>query len=294
MICPICGSEKSFLKYPANLAFLGEIYFITDSRIGKHGDIFKCQTCGLAWVDPVFAQKTIQGYVASGFDEVYEKERISRLKTADVLVKKIKKLKPAGKLLDIGCYNGIFLEIAQKYNYEIFGIEASSAAVNRSAPSIRENLKVGLAEEALKQFPDNFFDVITLFDVIEHLGNPGRILSEANRKLKKDGLLVFSTPNLNSLMARLQGGSWYAILPHHLHYFSLKNLSLLLAQNGFLIEKTGQIGRHFTFEYLSEHLSGISSVLSKIFSAVFKTFKINQIIIPINFFDQLLVFAKKK
>jgi 2-polyprenyl-3-methyl-5-hydroxy-6-metoxy-1,4-benzoquinol methylase len=273
---------------------LGEKYAITDSRIGKHGDIFKCRACGLAWVDSVFAQKTIQSYVTGGFDEAYEKERTSRLKTAEVLMKKIKKVKPAGKLLDIGCYSGIFLEIAQKHNYEIFGIEASPEAVNHSIPSIRENLKVGLVEEMLKQFPDNFFDVITLFDVIEHLENPGKILVEVRNKLKNDGFLIFSTPNLSSFMAHLQGGSWYAILPHHLYYFSLKNLSLLLAQNGFTIEKTGQIGRHFTLDYLAEHLAGASVFLSKISSTIFKFLKIGQIIIPVNFFDQLLIFAKKK
>jgi 2-polyprenyl-3-methyl-5-hydroxy-6-metoxy-1,4-benzoquinol methylase len=295
MLCPICQSEKTFLKYPANLDEAGKNYRITDSRFGVHGDIYQCRTCLVAWVAEVaLVEQAVASYGAESFDEVYEQERSNRKKTAEILVKKIKKIKAQGKLLDIGCYSGIFLEAAKEAGYEIFGIEASESALAVARQKTGGDLRVGLAEEVLAQFPDNYFDIITLFDVIEHLRLPGPVLALINSKLKTDGLLVFSTPDAASLLAKIQGKNWHIILPHHLYYFSEKNLKMLLEQNGLRQQKIGYIGRHFTLDYLAGQTEGINRPLAKALIGAIKFFRLGKITVPINLFDQLLIFARKK
>jgi 2-polyprenyl-3-methyl-5-hydroxy-6-metoxy-1,4-benzoquinol methylase len=295
MVCPICNSEEIFLKYESNIDSFGKNYLVTDGSFGAHADIFKCKRCGLGWIDGAnFKREAVSSYFTDGLDETYEKERKNRKKTADILIRKIKKIKPCGRLLDIGCYSGIFLEVAQKYNYDIFGIEASSSALEIARQKVIGDFRSGMAEDVLSQFPDRYFDIITLFDVLEHLGEPKEILLLIKSKLKDDGLLVFSTPDFSSLVAKIQREKWHAILPHHLYYFSIKNLKILLRENGFRNKKVCYIGRHFTADYLSSQMPSVNKILAKIFFIIIKIFRLNGLVIPINLFDQLLIFAKKE
>lgn len=295
MTCPVCGSEKIFLKYPSNLASAGKNYLVTDGRFGMHGNVFQCKNCDLGWInDAAVAAETISSYGSDDLDGVYEKERENRKKTAAALVEKIKKIKPDGRLLDIGCYSGVFLEVAQEHDYEVFGIEVSPKALALAGQKIRGDLRQGMAEEVLAQFPDNYFDVITLFDVIEHLREPGGVLKLIKTKLKDDGLLAFSTPNFSSFISKLQGKNWHALLPHHLYYFSNNNLEMLLNQNGLRLEKIGSIGRHFTLNYLVGQIGGLNLPFAKFLIGTINFFKLGKTVVPINLFDQLLIFAKKK
>lgn len=295
MICPICGNQNIILKYQSNLEEVGKRYSITDSRFGVHGDINQCLDCKLAWVGNMkIVEQAVLSYKAENFDETYEKERDNRKKTAEVLVKKIKKVKPQGKLLDVGCYSGIFLQAAEGVGYEVFGIDASGRALALAAQKVKGNLRIGLVENILLEFPDKYFDIITLFDVLEHLRDPRKILSLINQKLKDDGLLVFSTPDFSSPISKLQGKNWHALLPQHLFYFSFKNLKMLLEGNGFEVFKKGNNSRYFSLGYLVRQLTGVNKSLSKIFGLVVKFLKVENFVMPINMFDQMLIMARKK
>ncbi|MDD5290332.1 MAG: class I SAM-dependent methyltransferase [Patescibacteria group bacterium] len=295
MNCPVCDNQNIILKYPSNLKELGESYNITDSRFGVHGDIYQCRKCQLAWVgNTKIAEQAISCYGAENFDEAYEKERDNRKKTAGILVRKIKEIKPQGKLLDIGCYSGIFLEAAEEAGYEIFGIEASGHALSVAAKKIKGDLRVGMAENVLLEFSDKYFDIITLFDVLEHLREPKKVLFLINKKLKDDGLLVFSTPDFSSFFSKLQGKKWHAFLPQHLFYFSIKNLVSLLAQTGFIYKKSCHVGRRFSFFYLISHFLDSRQIAAKPLLNFIRLLGLAELTIPINLFDQLLIFAQKK
>ncbi len=295
MICPVCYSQNVVLKYPSNLREVGQFYHITDERLGVHSDVYQCRVCNLAWVcDSETVARVISSYETENFDETYEKERENRKKTASVLVGKIKKIKPHGKLLDIGCYSGIFLEAAQEVGYEIFGIEASRGALALARQKIKGDLRVGMAENILVDFPDKSFDIIILFDVLEHLSNPQKVLTLIKLKLKDDGLLVFSTPDFSSFLSKIQGKNWHALLPQHLFYFSVGNIKLILAQTGFGLKKYCYIGRHFSFFYLLQHYLNSRGSTGKWFLKFVKSSGLANLTIPINLFDQLLIFANKK
>jgi 2-polyprenyl-3-methyl-5-hydroxy-6-metoxy-1,4-benzoquinol methylase len=147
----------------------------------------------------------------------------------------IRKYKSHGKLLDVGCNIGLFLVTAKEEGFEATGIE-----LNKECADYAEN-KFGLdiVNDYLenKGFQDGIFDIVTMFDVLEHIPDMRNALGEVRRVLKKDGLLVVQLPNLDSVMARLTGSKWvWFTTPDHLYHFNPKNLSEFLLSNGFKIE----------------------------------------------------------
>jgi SAM-dependent methyltransferase len=149
--------------------------------------------------------------------------------------------KKSGRLLDVGCSTGIFLNHIQenlnKSDWEIFGVEVNHEAAN--AARLNFNLKVftGTLEEA--NFPAAFFDAITLWDVLEHLHDPMSSLLEMCRILKVNGILVLRVPNLDSWWANLFGKYWAGLEPpRHLYVFNQTTLSSLLEKSGFHVLKT--------------------------------------------------------
>lgn len=155
----------------------------------------------------------------------------------------IEKSVKSGRLLDVGCAIGVFLSLAKDNGWEVHGVDISEYAVSRCCEVLGSNAVAGDLKEA--RFPDRCFDVITLWDVIEHFIDPDEQLKEINRVLKNNGIILLDTPNedgLLRLIARLifylsKGRISYPIrkLYHqfHLYYFTTETLQRLLGKNGF-------------------------------------------------------------
>lgn len=156
----------------------------------------------------------------------------------------IKNLLPkAGtKVLDIGCHAGRFTEEIAKAlpKAEIFGIDIDQAAIFY-AKHKRPKFHFQEADAESLPFSDKTFDLITCFEVLEHVRKPKKILSEITRCLKDEGELIVLVPT-ESLLFRLiwffwtkgKGRVWQGT---HLHQFNGRRLDELLVQNGFGIEK---------------------------------------------------------
>ena len=148
-----------------------------------------------------------------------------------------------GRVLDIGCAFGFFLDVASENGWETYGVEISEYAARHIGD--RHNVSIGELSEA--KFPDNSFDLITLWDVIEHVANPPELLAESHRILKEDGLLFVNLPNkddlflkVKSTLYRLMGGRAIRLrghFTHHIYYFSPRTIERLLSQCGFRIVK---------------------------------------------------------
>jgi SAM-dependent methyltransferase len=136
--------------------------------------------------------------------------------------------KPCGQLLDVGCATGDFLDVMRQYpGWEVCGVELSDYASRYAREQLGLDVRTGTLESA--QFPEAVFDVVTLWDVIEHLPDPLGTLRQIHRLLRPGGLLVFNTPNLESLDARLFKAYWIGYeLPRHLHVFSRRTLLTLI------------------------------------------------------------------
>jgi len=128
-----------------------------------------------------------------------------------------------GKLLDIGCGNGEFLSMMRDLGWEVLGTEPDIQAAKIVQDQFHVPVIVGTLEKA--NLPDNFFDVVTMNHVIEHVHDPIRLLRECWRILKPRGKLVVVTPNIESLGHRAFRESWGPLEPpRHLHLFSLQTV----------------------------------------------------------------------
>ena len=152
------------------------------------------------------------------------------------------------RLLDIGCGCGYFLDVARDMGWAASGSDISSAAVKHAKDVLGLDVFCGKINDA--EYPDNIFDVVTMWDVIEHVDHPRAIINEINRILKPGGLLVIETPNANSLIHRIAhiiyrmsfGKISYFLekiyIPSHLYYFSKMTMGSMLQNSGFSIEKS--------------------------------------------------------
>ena len=139
-----------------------------------------------------------------------------------------------GRILDIGCGNGEFLRRMSEQGWETYGTDSSPAAV-QLARGFAKDVRLAGASEPV--FDDRQFDVVTMFNVFEHVPDPIETLAEVRRILKDDGILVLEVPNIRSLSFRIVGKNWIGLdVPRHLFHYSPKSLTALAEANGFQVE----------------------------------------------------------
>ena len=142
-------------------------------------------------------------------------------------------MRPRGRLLDVGCAAGFFLVEAQRH-YEVKGVEFSEF----SSHFAREHFGLDVFTGSLAQarLPSAHFDLITLWDVIEHVPDPDVVLAEAARLLRPGGRLVLTTGDIGSAYAQRRGVKWHLLAPPwHLYYFSRKTITRLGANAGLRV-----------------------------------------------------------
>jgi len=148
----------------------------------------------------------------------------------------------SGRLLDVGCGLGFFLKAMAPYaNWEAYGCEISPAAVRYARETLRlPNVICGRPEDA--DLAQSSFDLITMWDVVEHFLRPDPLLGRCNTLLKEEGICFIRTPNIwiHLLRARLmklrrgmQPGVAYLQARDHLHHYSMSSIRRLLERNGF-------------------------------------------------------------
>jgi 2-polyprenyl-3-methyl-5-hydroxy-6-metoxy-1,4-benzoquinol methylase len=157
--------------------------------------------------------------------------RESYLKTAESQVRLIQKYAIGPNLLDIGCAQGFFLYNASKAGYTTKGIEISQDAAEYAIMEFGLDIEAKPFEEL--RFPENHFDVVTLWQVLEHVPYPLTVLKEVHRILKPGGLLVASTPDIGGIPAKILRKRWWDIKRLHINQFSTKTLMDILQNGGF-------------------------------------------------------------
>lgn len=138
-----------------------------------------------------------------------------------------------GKIFDIGCGSGDTLVLLKEVGWDVYGSDIDRNAIAAARRRGLRNVTFGTYKN-LQKYSDNFFDVIRLYHVIEHLDDPGLCLKLAKDKLHKGGEIIIGTPNADSLVARLFGSRWYNLdAPRHLYVFTPRTLSLLAGKNTY-------------------------------------------------------------
>ncbi len=174
-----------------------------------------------------------EDYYTGRAEYSYYDEREAEKYSAYVWNKRIEILHrhvPGGNFLDVGSSFGGLLKAASRY-YAPHGIEVSPYAGGYSKTAAVGPVHIGTLDD--HPFERDFFSAITMIEVVEHLPDPLSALKECHRLLRKGGLLMIQTANMDGLQARLQGSGYAYFMPGHLSYFSKKNLAQTLTGIGF-------------------------------------------------------------
>ena len=160
------------------------------------------------------------------------------------LLDEFEQYRKTGKLLDIGCGIGLFLNEAKKRGWEVYGTEYTETAVN-ICRSLGINMHHGKLES--DTYPADQFDVVTSFEVLEHINNPQEEIKNIKKIVRPGGLFYFTTPNFNSIERYILKSKYNVIqYPEHLCYYTKKTVNYLLTQNGFKKKKLKTTGVSLT------------------------------------------------
>ncbi|HXZ29574.1 MAG TPA: class I SAM-dependent methyltransferase [Dehalococcoidia bacterium] len=232
--CPGCGQTDFEVLFESNLEdsdFRGvveTIYMLWGERCGRH---VKCKNCDLIYVNPIEN--------GSNINEAYSQMksvdaaiiRESRLRAAESQLKLVKKHNDGAHLLDIGCGEGFFLFNASKFGYSTKGVEPSQDAAAYARKEFGLDVEAKPFEEL--RFAEHHFDVVTLWQVLEHMPYPLMVLKEIHRILKPGGMLVVTTPDIEKIPARILKRRWWCITRLHINQFTTKTLATILKNAGF-------------------------------------------------------------
>lgn len=151
------------------------------------------------------------------------------------LLDKISSVIEPKRLLDIGCSNGAFVYSSLRCGWDAIGVELNSESAKFAE---KLGLNVYNVELSKLSFPSGHFSAITMWQVLEHLSDPKRVLREAARILKPGGILAVSTPNIRGIGWKLLHEDWEAIAPKvHINLFDSKSLEKLVVNCGFKTRK---------------------------------------------------------
>lgn len=284
--CDLCKSDSTTLLY------------IKDSF-----NIVRCNNCGLVYINPRLDSKILdQLYNKDNkdFDDQHFKTNINYYlntkkddeKTFEKRLKLIQKYKKSGKLLDIGCSIGTFMDVARKNGWDVFGIDLSKASIDYCKKELKLNAKQGKLEDM--KFPPNSFDVIIMSDLLEHVPSPISTLEEANHILKKNGLLFITTPNIGGITAKLMGTKWIHLKSReHIYYFTPKTIEKALSKTGFKFIKCKSLGRVRNLKTITDALKSCNIFLYKTAKLLIRDNLAKKVSFTLNPYDEMGVFAKK-
>jgi SAM-dependent methyltransferase len=259
----------------------------------KNGcEIHQCRDCGLgrseaSSFDPLayYDDGYFSGRQSDGYADYSGAEPVLRREFART-VEFIQRRKPQGRLLEIGCAYGFFLDEARRAGFEVSGIEPAEAAAAH-AGDLGLNVVCGLLSEANLK-PLGTLDAIVLLDVIEHLPDPQEALALCAKYLRPDGIIVLTTGDFGSFAARLTGEHWRLMTPpQHLWFFDRDSIALLAKSVGLRVESWDHPWKFVPFSLIAFQAG---RMLGRKIGARPSG---NRLAIPVNLFDAMRVILSK-
>lgn len=192
--------------------------------------MLSCKTCR-----SIYSSHLPVGEESENYDEYYTEENLQVpsfiQKILGEIIEDFKPYFSSGKLLDIGFGSAILMQVAREKGWTPLGVEVSAPAIKHAE---KLNFEVFHGELSEAKYADDYFDVITASEIIEHCPQPEILLDEVMRILRPGGLFWATTPSAKSLSYHLTGLDWTTICPpEHLQLFSKKGIRLMLGKAGF-------------------------------------------------------------
>ncbi len=212
--CPLCGKSNPARVIPA--------------RFGMLTSVAECPPCRLAYQTPRPSEEASRAYMnwrwSSGDSYVTDSE--NKRRAARAKLEHVQEVRPLpGRLLDFGAGSGAFVRASLDAGWQAIGVEQSEAAIARAREYYGVELQATL--------PDEEFDVITMWDVVEHLRDPLTVLRLLHDRLRREGVLLLETGNYENWRRILEGERWSLYLLDHHFYFSPHSLETVVTRAGF-------------------------------------------------------------
>ncbi len=207
MMCPLCDNKEGINALESWQ--IGEISYF----------IYECPRCSLQFAFPMKPMSARSYESVEWYGDRWEFE-----KTLDFLKNK------EGSLLEIGCGKGFFLKKAKEKGFIVTGIDINSSAIETAKVLGFERVYPYTLEDFILKNPQEKFDIVCFYHVLEHVENPVDFILKTKKNLKKDGYIVFSVPNPDRLTTSLLKRELWDYPPHHLTRWNEKSIDFLLTK----------------------------------------------------------------
>ena len=296
--CNLCSADNWQVIYPSTLRSATkhpqvEAFLCTNAYYGAHTQIVRCHECGHIYANPTWETSDLLDAYTHVQDEMYVAEREGRQLTFRHHLQILEQFTGSAdgrSLLDVGAYIGVFVEVARANGWNAWGIEPSQWAVEVAR---KQQLPVLLGTTDSPMLANCRFDVVTLWDVIEHLDDPLAELQRVSQLLKPGGWIAVHTMDIESVTARLMGKHWPWLMEMHVHFFSKRTLSQFLRAAGFEVVRVQTEGRYLRLGYVASRLAGLNGGIGRIFGSLIDKAQLAALPIPINSGDLFTAYARK-
>ena len=249
--CPLCGDNDAIVMAEATI----DDRKLTASAFASrklpeymHSRMVECRLCGMLYANPVLRQDSLAGaYEDASFDSGAESQ-LAAMTYAALLGPHLNMLPSRGAALDIGAGDGAFVEQLLALGFAgVIGVEPSRAPIEAAKPSIRGHLQRGIF--AREQFAPESLDLITCFQVIEHVWDPVKIAQDALGLLKPGGLFFLVAHDRRALSARIMGTKSPIFDIEHLQLFDGPTGTALLRNAGFASIQVSSVRNKYPIDY---------------------------------------------
>jgi len=276
--CAICREDKATPLYEGILRCVNCGHIFSDARLNEE-DFFK-----------LYGSRYFFGGEYS--DYLAEKKALHKnfKYKINVLQRYLDPIRHK-RLLEIGCAYGFFLDVAKDYFDEVLGLDVSEEAIQYASHASKH--KAERADFLKYDFEPGKFDVVCLWDTIEHLERPELYIEKIGSKMKKRGLLAITTGDIGSINASIRKDKWRLMHPPtHVHYFSEKSLTRLLNKHGFEVRYNRYCGVFRGLDIIAYRMFGANKGTAGIYNLL-KKLRITEINFYLNLYDIMYVIAEK-
>jgi SAM-dependent methyltransferase len=281
--CALCGADDADTVYEAQYERQKDFDLVQKFRAS--GDellidrLVKCRRCGLQYVNPRLRGDLILTSYTEGEDATYVSQLAARERTFDAALTEIERLAGGrGRLLDIGTAAGAFVAAAVRRGWEAEGCEPNRWLGEWGARHYGIRIRQGSVFD--QDYAPGTFDVVTLWDVIEHTPDPRAVLNKCRELLKPGGVLIVNYPDIGSWIARALGRRWLFLTSVHLWYFDRTTARRFMETGGFEVLTIRPHYQRLELDYILQRGSQLSAALSQTARAVIRPLGVGRAQVP--------------